>query len=52
MKPFTLPPGFLAQAILSTTERERALYATATVSLHPIPDAITLDRDQYREVSA
>lgn len=51
-RPFTPPDWLLAQAILSTVERERSLYAASIITLHLPSDAITLDRDQYREVSA
>ena len=45
-----LPPGLIAQMILSTVERERAIHARP-VSLHPWPHQITLSRDEYAEVA-
>ena len=49
--PTPVPSGLIAQAILSTTERERMLYATRAISLAEMPAAITLPKREYREVA-
>ena len=49
--PTPIPAGLIAQAILSTTERERMLYATSAISLAEMPAAITLPKREYREVA-
>lgn len=47
----TVPAGLIAQAILSTVERERVLFDSAAISLHEWPSQITLTRGEYAEVA-
>ena len=49
--PTPVPAGLIAQAILSTTERERMLYDTSGISLAEMPAEITLPKREYREVA-